>query len=325
MAALSRVWAFGSRRTIVAAVLVLAMVVLGLALPAVSMAGASPCSLSDVHETCQIKVTSIQTGGKGVELTLLIGQVVQDGYGGVIKFNTLDGGLIRHQGDATENDYYYLSESGHLNFTWGKTSLQFARIKGTFGLGRGSIDLTFHAAGPPRQVRVPRGCRGHGGERQPDTLSGSLMLHAGKLSVLTHKSFKATISTAEYTCFKPMRGYHVYTNRRPGPHVNVFKPNSTGPVSETITVSGEWATYIYTVSGLPSSDYTLNPSTLSTAHVKGGGGISGTATYNSTQSSAKLTTGRMGGSLAVTFASIGKVTVFPNSQAAKQFLAPGAR
>jgi hypothetical protein len=98
-------------------------------------------------------------------------------------------------------------------------------------------------------------------------------------------------------------------------------------VSETIGAFGNGAggffSYTYTVSGLPSSDFGFNPSTLSTGQVTGPGGISGTAAYGSTYSSSKSTTGRMTGSLAVMFASIGKASPFPRGRAAEEW-APSA-
>jgi hypothetical protein len=293
------------------------------------MAGANPCSQSELQATCQIKTTPTHEGSRRFELTLLVTQQIFYAYGGPVKTSSFAAVLSRHQGQMTESDSYsFLAGSGHpLTFSWGERSakpLQFAQIKGTFGNGRGSIDLTFHPTGPARYVGVPKGCGGHGGRRRPGTFIGSFTLYADKLGAITHKSLKATISTASYTCNLPTPGYGVQTDASHElPLLIVRKPSSTGPVSETIDVFRNWNggfyTHTYTVSGLPSSDFTLDTSTLSTGQVKGAGGISGTATYNSTHSSTQLTVGRMGGSLAVTFASIGKVTPFPSSRAAEEW------
>jgi hypothetical protein len=308
--------------------LVLGIVVLGLALPATSAAGVNPCSQSDVQATCQINTTPIHKGSKGFELTLSITQQVQEGYGGPVKVNSLAGVLFRHRGQATESDYYspFGSRRHPLEFSWGGTRtrpLQFVKIKGTFADGRGSINLTFHATAPARHVTVPKGCWGHGGRRRPGILSGSYTLRADKLGTITQKSFKATITTAAYTC-NPAHAYGVQTDASHHlPLLFVLKPSSTGLVTETIDAFNDgnagFFQYSYTVSGLPSSDFTLNPSTLNRGHVIGAGGISDTATYTSKHSSTIGTTGRMSGSLAVTFASIGRATPFPISRAAQEW------
>jgi hypothetical protein len=309
--------------------LVAVTVVVGWAVPDVSLAGVNPCSESDVQATCQIKTMPIHKGSRGFELMLFIRQEIIAGYGGLYKSSSWVGVLSRRNGHATEtDDYSFFSWRDHpLKLSWGGKGtkpLQFAKIKGTFANGRGSIDLTFHATGPARHVSVPKGCRGHGGQRRPGILSGSYTLHADKLGTVTQRSFRATISTASYACDLLTHGYGVQTDASHGlPLLFVRKPSSAGPVSETVAVfrggKGGSFEHSYTVSGLPSSDFTFNTSKLSNGQVKGAGGISGNATYRSTHSSTKGTTGRMTGSLVVTFASIGKMSPFPRSRAAEEW------
>ena len=290
-------------------------------------AAVNPCSQSDLRATCQLETTPIQVGSKGFELRLSVVQGIAFGYGAPAKVTSLSAVLFRRSGQATETDTYnpLTGRGRRLSISWGSKSmapLQFAQIKGTFVDGLGSINLTFDATGSIRHVAVPKGCRGRGGDRRAGILSGSFTLHADKLGTITQKSFRATISTAAYTCYQAKRGYGVETDSSDHlPMLTVSKPTARGRVSETIDAfSGKPGAFIYhtyTVSGLPSSDFTLNPSTLSSGHVIGGGGISGSATYTSTGSSTEYTVGRMAGSLAVTFASIGRATPFPSSRAAK--------
>lgn len=312
--------AFDIRRSLV----VLGAVVGGLVFPAVSMAaGHVPCSTPKTA-TCQIKTTSIHKGSQGFEFTLAIHQGIPTGYGGRYP-NSADGILFKHNGNATENDNYSFSAGkGHpLNFSTGKSTkpLQFATIKGTFAKGRGSINLTFHATGPAHHVSVPKGCQGTAGERRSGTLSGSYTLHADKLGTITQKSFKATISTANWTCNPKTHGYDV-TTLIGNPYVDIFK-SSTGSVTETIDKEPNgsgWAfSYEYYVKGLPGSDYNVQTtSTLKKATIKGSGGISGNATYSSSGSSKHRTKGHASGSLAVNMASIGVVKAFPKSRKATQ-------
>ena len=168
---------------------------------------------------------------------------------------------------------------------------------------------------------VPKGCHGQAGQRRSGTLSGSYTLHADKLGTITQKSFKATISTASFQCNKPTHGYDVQSLVG-NPYVDIFK-SSTGKVTETIedSLNGKGWQYIHKfyVTGLPGSDYTVQtPSNLKKATIKGGGGISGGATYSSSGSSSHKTTGKVSGTLAVTMASIGVVKAFPNPRKAEQ-------
>ena len=309
--------------------LVLGLAVVGCVFPAVSEAGINPCSDSDVEATCHIKTTPIHEGSRGFELTLFIGQEIVYGYGGVYKASSWAGDLSRREDQAAENDEYtFRGWRGHpLQISWGgksTTPLTFAKIKGTFANGRGSIDLTFHPTGRARHVSVPGGCRGHGGQRRRGTLSGSYTLRADRLGTITQRSFEATISTADYTCGVRRHEYGVETNASHQlPMLEASKPTPSGPVSETIDVfrydkDGSFD-HSYTVSGLPSSDFQFDPSTLNAGEVTGAGAISGTATYSSTYSSSRLTTGRMRGNLAVTFASIGRASPFPRGRAAEEW------
>ena len=97
----------------------------------------------------------------------------------------------------------------------------------------------------------------------------------------------------------------------------------SGKVTEQIeqsstSINQGWAfTHTFSVRGLPGSDYSLNKAKLNSATVKGTGGITGRAKYSS-KSRAPPDRGTISGSLAVTLASIGKVTPFPNGRPAKQ-------
>jgi hypothetical protein len=298
--------------------LVLGTGVLGLVFPAASMA-----------VTYQIKTTPIHKGSQGFELTLKIDQGIPTGYGGRYP-NSVQGILFKHNGSATENDNYtFLGGKGHpLKFTPGKKLLQFAQIKGTFAKGRGSINMFFHATGSIHRVKVPSGCTGHGGKSRSGTLSGSkpgsFFLHADKLGTIEQKSFKATMSTAAFQCTKPTHGYDVLTTGNNPIYVDAHKASANALVSEEFDDSPHgngWAfDYKYTISGLPSSDYTIDTwPNLKSATVKGGGAMSGTsATYSSPHSSNNATSGTMSGSLAETFASIGKVNAFQKPRSASQ-------
>lgn len=293
--------AFTARRSL----LVVGTVFAGLVFPAASMAA-----------TDQIKTTPIHKGSKGFELTLFFKEGMPTGYGGRFQ-NSVAAILFKHDKNATENDNYAFSatHSHPLKFKPANKSLQSAKITGTFANGGGSINMTFHGTGKTSKVKVPKRCTGHAGERRSGTLSGSFTLHADHLGTITQKSFKATISTASFSqCTKSSRGYKVQTIGYKPAYISVLK-SSTNKVSEEFEVSsngGGWVfDHTYTVSGLPSSDYSLNTKRLNSGTVKGAGGISGTAKYSSKGSSSRQTTGKMTGSLAVTFASIGKVVAFP--------------
>ena len=300
--------AFTIRRSLV----VLGAVVGGLVFPAVSMA-----------VTAQIKTTPIHKGNQGFLFTLWIKQGGPTGYGGRYP-NSVQGILFRHNGNATENDDYSFSstKSHPLKFQQGAkpNSLQFAKMTGTFANGRGSINLTFHATGPAHHVSVPKGCSGTAGQRRSGTLSGSYTLKADKLGTITQKTFKkATISSANVVCIPKTHGYDVQTLIG-SPYVDIFK-NPSGKVTETIDKtphgSGWQFSYKYYATGLPGSDYKVG-SGLKSAHITGGGGIKGTATYTSVKSSSHKTTGHLSGSLAATLASIGNVKAFPSKRSAEQ-------
>lgn len=302
--------AFNIRRSLV----VLGAVVGGLVFPAVSMA-----------TTYQIKTTAINKGSQGFKLTLAIHQGQPTGYGGRYP-NSVAGILFKHTPKGTENDNYAFSDSkAHsLTFKTGTKAGQFAKVTGKFVNNGGSINMTFKATGPAHHVSVPKGCQGHAGESRPGKLSGSYTLHADKLGTITQKSFSATMSSASFQCNPSTHGYDLETTGFSPAWVDVFK-NSSNKVSEEIEVSKggtDWAVdHTFTVSGLPSSDYAINTTkNLKQATVKGSGDISGGATYSSKKSSSHQTTGPMKGSLAVTFASIGKVVPFPsgNGRSAKQ-------
>ncbi|HZO77766.1 MAG TPA: hypothetical protein VFB39_06955 [Solirubrobacteraceae bacterium] len=311
---------FTIRRTSV----VLGITVGGLVFPAASMAATHvPCS-TPKSATCQIKTTPIHKGSKGFQFTLFFHQGQPTGYGGRYP-NSIQGILFKHNGNATENDNYSFSSgrSHSLTFSTGKSTkaLQFATIKGTFAKGRGSVNLTFHATGSPHHVKVPKGCQGQAGTSRTGTLGGTYTLKADKLGTITQKSFKATISTANYTCSPKSSGYDV-TTLLGNPIVDIFK-SSSGKVTESInnepSGSGWVFDYGYKVTGLPGSDYTVQTtSNLKKATINGGGGISGKATYSSSHSSKHRTVGNASGSLAVNMASIGNVKAFPKSRKATQ-------
>lgn len=317
--------AFTARRSL----LVVGTVLAGLVFPAASMGGADhaaahrlpPCAPHPGHRlvaTCQIKTTPIHKGSKGFDLTVFFKEGALTGYGGRFA-NSVAGILFKHTGNATENDNYAFS--GGIKFTVSKSPLQSATMTGKFAKGRGKMHLTFHATGKPSPAKVPKGCSGQAGTKRTGTLKGSFTLHADNLGTITQKSFKATISTASYQCNKPTHGHDVQTVGFKPAWIDVFK-NATGSVSEEFEVAlggTKWTIdHTYTVSKLPSSDYSFNSKTLNKATVHGGGGISGTATYTSPGHSSRHTTGTMSGSLAVTYASIGKITAFPKKRAAKQ-------
>lgn len=152
-------------------------------------------------------------------------------------------------------------------------------------------------------------------------MGGSYTLKADKLGTITQKSFKATISTANYTCNQASHGYDV-TTLTGNPIVDIFKSPSE-KVTETIDkepAGNGWVfIYGYKVTGLPGSDYDVQtPSNLKKASIKGGGGISGNGTYSSPHSSKHRTVGNVSGSLADNLASIGTVKAFPKSRPAAQ-------
>jgi hypothetical protein len=294
--------------------LVLGTVVVGLAFPAASMG-----------TTDQIKTTPIHKGSQGFQLTLAIHQGVPTGYGGRYP-NSVAVILFRHTHNGTENDNYAFSTpkpagTHKINFS-GSKDLSSAQIAGSFVNSGGSINMTFHATGKPSHVNVPKGCTGHGGTKRSGTLSGSFTVHADNLGTITQNSFKATISTAAFQCYKASRGYELQTSGYNPAWVDIFKTSASSPVSEEIDVSNTgngWAfDHKFTASRAPTSDYKLNTSKLNSATVKGADGITGKATYSSKKSSKHDTVGKMSGSLAVTFGTIGKVKAFPSSRGAKQ-------
>jgi hypothetical protein len=312
---------FKTRFTVRRSLVVLGAMVGGLVFPAASMAATKPVPCSKPKTgTCQIKTTPIHKGSKGFQLTLAIHQGQPTGYGGRYP-NSVQGILFKHNGNATENDNYSFSSGMKFSTGSSRKALQFATISGTFAKGRGSIHLTFHATGSAHHVKVPKGCQGQAGESRTGTLSGSYTLHADHLGTITQKSFKATISTASWQCNPKTHGYDV-TTLKGNPLVDIFK-SSTGKVTETIdnepSGSGWVFSYEYKVTGLPSSNYNVQTSSnLKKATIKGGGGISGSATYTSSHSSKRRTSGKVSGSLAANLASIGKVKAFAKSRTAAQ-------
>jgi hypothetical protein len=311
--------AFTVRRSLV----VLGAVVGGLIFPAASMAVTRlPCSKKS-HVTCQIKTTPIHKGNKGFLFTAFIQQGSPAAYGGRNP-TVIQNILFKHNGSATENDNYTFSSTHGrpLAFSTGTSTraLQFVTIKGTFAKGRGSINMAFHATGSPHQVKVPKGCHGHGGESRSGKLSGSYTLKADNLGTITQKTFqKATISTASIHCSPKSSGYEVQ-NMTGSPFVDVFK-NSSNKVTETIQKEPNgngWAfLYTYYAKNLPATDYKIGPG-LKTASITGADAISGSAKYTSKKTGKHKTTGTISGSLAVTFASIGQVKAFPKPRRAEQ-------
>lgn len=297
---------FPGRRSL----LVLGTVVVGLAFPAASMAAKA---------TDQITTAGV-TKAKGFKLSLDIKQGQLTGYGGRYP-NSVLGLLNKTNGHATQsNQYTFSSFGGRVLKFKGSKDLSSASMKGTFAKGRGSINMTFHATGKEYRVKLPHGCQGNGGYRRLGTLKGTYKLHADNLGTITVKSFKATLSTTSFTCNKPTHGYDVQTIGG-NPYVDIFKPSSSGAVTETIyqSSSGNGFAFIheYIAKNEPSSAYSVG-SGLKKATIKGVGGISGSASYTSKQSNSHHTTGTVSGSLAVTMATIGKVTAFPSKRSAKQ-------
>lgn len=303
---------FNIRRSLV----VLGAVVSGLVFPAVSTA-----------TTYQVTTAPIHKGKHGFMLSLDFRQGIPTGYGGRYP-NSIAGILVKRSdgGNASENDTYAFSGTKKYPVRF-NGNLSSATMKGTFANGRGSANLTFHATGKATHITVPKGCRTdipgiRKGTRRTGTLSGSYTLHADKLGTITQKGFKkATIQTVFWTC-NPKMQYEVQTAAGV-PYVNVFMGPS-GKVTEQIeqsstSINQGWAfTHSFSVRGLPGSDYSLNKAKLNSATVKGTGGITGTAKYSSKHSSSHQTRGTISGSLAVTLASIGKVTAFKNGRPAQQ-------
>jgi hypothetical protein len=301
--------AFTVRRSLV----VLGAVVGGLAFPAASMA-----------VTAQIKTTPIHKGNQGFQFTLWLKQGTPAPYGGRNP-TVVQGILFRHNGNATENDNYTFSSTGghKLTFKAGKNAkaLQFAKVTGTFANNRGSVNLTFKANGPAHHVNVPKNCKGHAGERRTGTLSGSYTLKADNLGTITQKTFKnATISSAAFVCHKSTHGYDIRTTDFGETFVDVAKSPSN-KVTETIQKEPNgngWAfLYTYYVKGLPSTDYKVG-SGMKTASITGASGISGKATYTAKKKSSHKTTGKLSGTLAATFAAIGKVQPLTKPRSAEQ-------
>lgn len=285
----------------------------GLAFPAASMA-----------VTAQIKTTPIHKGSQGFQLTLWLKQGTPAPYGGRNP-TVVQGILFKHSGNATENDNYTFSSTPGRKITFkagaNPKTLQFAKVSGTFAHNGGALSLTFKATGPAQHVNVPKGCKGHAGERRTGTLSGSFMLNANNLGTITQKTFKnATISSAAFTCNKSTHGYDLRTTDFGQTFVDVYKSPSN-KVTETIQDEPNgngWAfLYTYYVKGLPSSDYTVGAG-LKTAHVTGASGISGKAKYSSSKKSSRKTTGKLSGTLAATFAAIGPVKPLAKTRKAEQ-------
>lgn len=297
--------------------LVVGTVVAGLVFPAASIAATDTITTSPIHK-----------GSKGFLLSLDFQQGAPAPYGGRNP-NLIAGILTKSSagGHATENDNFTFSATSKnpLKYKTGGNALQFAQFTGTFANGRGSVNLTFHGAGKVTRVTVPKGCTSNitgqrSGEKRSGTLTGTYTLKADNLGTITQKGFKkATISTVSWTC-NPHKAYDVETTES-NPFVDAFV-GPKGKVTEEIereTGGNGWLfTNAFTVRDLPSSDYTLNKSKLTTAHVKGADGITGTAKYSASHSSSHRTSGKMSGSLAVTLASIGKVTALPKPQYAWQ-------
>ncbi len=252
----------------------------------------------------------------GFKLSLRIVQGGEAGYGGVTP-NTVTGSLTKETGHATQLDDYGFYDG--IVFT-AAPDLSSATVAGTFADGRGSISMTFHATGPMVNAGGPNGCSHVPQQRRQGVLRGSYVLHADRLGTIRQKSFRAMLSTTDYSgCIPSIHGFDLFTDYTGRPTVLISKPNPGGRVSELIEVARgrgttKWGiTYSYLVTGLPTSDYRVG-SRLSSAQVTGAGGISGTATYTGTRrasTSGHMTSrGSVTGSLAVRMAPIGLVTPF---------------
>lgn len=296
---------------------------LGLALGTAVVALPGPAIAAGNHKgkakpTCGSKPSTLCTistraVGKndGFKLHLYLSQT-NSGYGQPNQ-TTFSAILKRTRGHATQTNEYSFSK--HIKVT-GKPGLSSAHVTGTLAGDRGTVNMTFRATGPASKAAGR--CGGAKGQKRPGVLSGSLTLKADKLGTVTLKTVKATLSSAINLCSPGLKkgylveGYHgVY-------YVAAWKASKTRRVHEAITVSDQNAnkgygfTYTYSVANEPTSDYTVG-SKLSTATVKGAGGISGTAKYKGKKSSS-YSSGKMTGGLSVKMAALGVVKPFASAK-----------
>jgi hypothetical protein len=261
-------------------------------------------------------VTSTVTKTQGFKLRLTLQQGGPTGYGGRFP-NETTADLNRTQGHATQSNEYTFKTG--MKFK-GSANLGYGHMQGTFAQGRGSINMTFHATGSTFTVHVPKGCQGVGGKARRGNLTGTFKMKADNLGTITVKSIGATLSTASYTCGKSPHGYTVFTSGGKI-YMQAYKPTSTGPVQEEISVTGNTHGFAffhtYSVVNEPSSDYSF-ATNLSTATVTGAGGISGSVSYTGSAEKFRKSRGHLSGDLAVTMATIGKVTPFATTRSALQ-------
>jgi hypothetical protein len=285
--------------------LVVGAIIVGLAFPGGAMAAGGLAYTEHITTPGVMK-------NHGFKLSLRIFQGTPTGYGGRNP-NTVVAILKRKNGHATQVNTYSFSRG--IRFK-GSKDLAYASGKGTLANRRGSINMTFHATGPASKASVPKGCGGTPGRKRPGVLKGSLKLKADKLGTVKLRSIKATLSSANYTCQKSVKGYLLET---PGGryYVAASKKKASGSVREEISLvkqgGGFLFTYTYSVAREPTSDYKLNTSNLSTATVKGAGGIGGKATYQGYKSHTQ-SYGKLQGTLWVKMAAIGAVRPFARAK-----------
>ncbi|MBV8941265.1 MAG: hypothetical protein JO321_11775 [Solirubrobacterales bacterium] len=225
--------------------------------------------------------------------------------------------LTRRNGHATQTVDYGFSSTKAVKLT-GKKTLSSGRIKGKLAGGRGSINMTFSPSGP--RSKAPGACGGLSGHKRTGVLKGSLTIKADKLGTITLRSVRATLSNASDTCNPPSPSCPTHGYILEGTHGSSYlcaaKSSASAKASEMIQVtksgSGWGFYYTYAAANEPSSDYTVGPK-LSTATVKGAGGIAGKATFKGGRSSG-YSTGKLTGTLWVKMAAIGAVRPFASAK-----------
>lgn len=304
-----------------------------LALAAAAVALAFPAAASAAGTAEGLSTAKVKTND-GFKLSFSVGP--NSRHGPV----TLEALLQKRSGRGVGSvlqDADYTFDSA-LTFTEGK-KLRSAHASGTFADKHGFIKMTFTATGAATKVPVQKDCRGTPGEKRNGTLRGSFDLKAGKLGTMKLASIRATLLRRPKVklCYGRARDvresggwgrrrdlpvFALYTtpHHRGGPngvHVEAIKPRGTAPVTEDIEAfdSGHGFSlgYEYAVDA-PRADYTFS-SNLSSATLKGYGGIKGTAKYTGTPDvrnpgGVRISKGTLSGNLSVDMAAIGNFEPF---------------
>jgi PKD repeat protein len=221
------------------------------------------------------------------------------------------------------------SQSHGYSFSKGVTvkangSLSSGALKAKLG-SSGSIAMNFHATKGLRTIALSKGCTGKKTRSRRGVLEGRLKLKIDKsffktvslgsvpATLLVSSTQKCTSTTGGGKPATPAASLNSYAAGAAG--FTAVKAKS-GKVYESVTMAktsgGKSSYHSITVSGLPGSTLSV-AGDASKATVKGSGPITGSATFAASDYYDGGASGRISGTLAAHFDSIGTVKLFPGS------------